>query len=141
MPTEINKQPAKILIVEDELTEATVFKEYLNRAGYKAVIAPDGERALEMIEKERPDLILLDVFLPKLDGIEVLKRLELNPSFSKIPVIVVTNLTDSETASRILSIRNTDYLVKSENIIEEILKRVQERLRGENPLGENSQTD
>ena len=115
----------KILIVEDDETVLNFEELELKHEGYDCVIAKDGRQALEVFEKENPDLILLDIMLPELNGIEVLRRIR---KTSSVPVILVT--AKGETYDKVNG-RNTgadDYMSKP-FVIEELLARISAVLR------------
>jgi DNA-binding response OmpR family regulator len=80
----------KILAVDDEANVVRLLRIRLGALGYEVVTAPDGEAALRRIAEEKPDLVLLDVMMPKMDGFEVLRRLKADPETEKIPVIMLT---------------------------------------------------
>ncbi len=83
-------EPKTILVVDDEVVTTDLAKTFLERHGFKVVLAHDGEQALEMAEKEEPDLILLDVMLPKKDGFEVCKTLKSQAKFKDTPILMFT---------------------------------------------------
>ncbi len=101
----------RILIVEDEpdLIKLTVFR--LKKAGYEIIIATDGGQGLEMAGTEAPDLILLDLGLPVIDGYEVCRRLKDNESFKDIPVVILTAST-SRITDKVREIGADDYVLK-----------------------------
>lgn len=80
----------RILAVDDERHIVRLIQVNLERAGYQVLTANDGQQALEMVAKERPDLIVLDWMMPQLNGMETLKRLKANPATQDIPVIMLT---------------------------------------------------
>ncbi|HSV23035.1 MAG TPA: response regulator, partial [Xanthobacteraceae bacterium] len=80
-----------ILVVEDQEDNRRILRDLLTNRGYKLVEAEDGEQALAMAERQRPDLILMDVQIPLLDGYEVTRRLKADPQLRAIPVIAVTS--------------------------------------------------
>ena len=82
--------PKKILAVDDEKHIVRLVQVNLERQGYEVVTASDGKEALEMVEQENPDLVVLDVMMPYMDGFEVLQNLRRNPSTREIPVIMLT---------------------------------------------------
>lgn len=118
----------KILIVDDEPLVIKVLTKKLKAEGFEVVAAYDGQEALLKVEKEKPDLILLDIIMPKLDGISVLKRLKTHDSTKNIPIIILTNLYDDKKVAEVLRVGNTDYLIKVEHPIKEIVRRVKEKL-------------
>lgn len=96
-PGEVFSVP-KVLLVEDNKLTRMSSERSLAKAGYRVVSAQDGEQALEMAERELPDVILLDMMLPKLSGPEVLKQLKHNRVTARIPVIVLTGLSQKNEA-------------------------------------------
>ncbi|MEK7534534.1 MAG: response regulator [Patescibacteria group bacterium] len=119
----------KILIVDDEELVIKALTEKLVAEGFSIDSARDGEEALLKTKQIKPDLILLDIIMPKLDGISVLKRLKLWPETQGIPVIILTNLYDDKKVSDALKTGGTDYLVKVEHSLTDIVKRVKEKLQ------------
>ena len=81
---------SKILVVDDETYIVELVKFNLEKEGYKVVVANDGLSALEKVKSELPDLIILDIMLPKMDGLEVCRTLKLNPEYNSIPIIMLT---------------------------------------------------
>jgi len=118
----------KILVIEDEATLQKALNEVLSREGYEVVSSLDGLRGLELAQKENPDLILLDIILPKMDGFEVLKRIKEDDKISQIPVIILTNLSDINDIQKALDLGATTYLVKADFHIEDVLKKIEKVL-------------
>lgn len=114
----------KILIVEDEEMLAKVLIEQFNKAGFDVEAAFDGEQALESLKKSLPDLILLDIILPKKDGFEVLKAVKENPDTQDIPVIMISNLGSDEDIKQSIKLGAVDYYVKAQHPIYEITEKV-----------------
>jgi two-component system, cell cycle response regulator DivK len=81
----------RILVVEDQEDNRQILRDLLTNAGYEMLVAEDGVQALEQAEKHRPDLILMDIQLPVLDGYEATRRIKANPELKAIPIIVVTS--------------------------------------------------
>jgi DNA-binding response OmpR family regulator len=102
----------KILLVEDEKNIILGVRTCLDAVGYNVEIVEDGEEALNAVNREHPDLILLDLLLPKLDGFEVLKVLKGDPETSKIPVIVLTAKAEEEDRQRALDLGADNYMTK-----------------------------
>lgn len=115
----------KILIVEDDETVLNFEELELKHEGYDCVIAKDGRQALEVFEKENPDLILLDIMLPELNGIEVLRRIR---KTSSVPVILVTAKGETYDKVNGLNTGADDYISKP-FVIEELLARISAVLR------------
>jgi len=118
----------KILVVEDEATLQKALNDVLAQEGYEVLSALDGVSGLDLAKKENPDLILLDIILPKMDGFDVLRGLK--EEKSKIPVIVLTNLSDINDIQKALDLGATTYLVKADFHLEDVLKKVKEVLKG-----------
>lgn len=119
---------AKILIIEDDLSLAKTLEEYLAQSGFEVVCANDGEEGLRQAEKEMPDLVLLDIILPKKNGYEVIKEIKSSKKTEKIPVILLTNLGGVRDVEKALELGATTYLIKSDYKLEEVVKKVKEIL-------------
>ncbi|MCL5666797.1 MAG: response regulator [Patescibacteria group bacterium] len=119
---------AKILVAEDDKLISNSLCDALKAAGHEPVPAYDGEDAVAKAKEIAPDLLLLDIMMPKLDGISVLWELKANPETAKIAVIVLTNLGDVETISKILEAGATDYLLKSDQSVDDIMQKVKDVL-------------
>jgi len=114
----------KILIVEDEDVLSLVLEEKFKDEGYDVMIAKDGEEAQPKIERFKPDLILLDLILPKKGGLEVLESIKADQELKMIPVIVLSNLEGDETIKKALTLGAADYFVKTQHPIAEIVEKV-----------------
>jgi len=119
----------KILFVEDEPNLQKAITEVLVQEGYKVFGAGDGEEGLKVAQVEKPDLILLDLILPKKDGFEVLKELKADEKTKGIPVIVLTNLEGVGDVEKALTLGATTYLVKANYELEDVLKTVKSQLK------------
>ena len=106
------REPARILVVDDVPDNVDILQMRLEAQGYEVVTAADGIEALEKIRELRPDLVLLDVMMPKLDGIETVKRLKADASLPFIPVILVTAKADASDVISGLESGGDDYLTK-----------------------------
>jgi DNA-binding response OmpR family regulator len=116
----------RVAIVEDDEILAKVIGTELSDAGFKVLQAFDGEAGLELVRKERPNLVLLDLVLPKKHGFEVLKELKKNPDTQDIPVIILTMLSEDDDIKKGLQLGASDYLVKSSHAIGEIVEKVKD---------------
>ncbi|TSC61509.1 MAG: OmpR family two-component response regulator [Parcubacteria group bacterium Gr01-1014_48] len=123
--TEIKK---KILIVEDDPTLMRSLLDVFSMEHFEILTAVDGESALEMIMKNSPDLVLLDIILPKMDGMMLLRKLRADARFVSLPVIMLTNKDDMETIGESIVGGVQDFLVKHEWKLQEIVARAKERL-------------
>ncbi len=117
-----------ILIVDDTPTNLDVISEALVNAGYKVAIATSGERALQQVERRQPDLILLDVMMPGIDGFETCKRLKSNAKTRDIPVMFMTAVADLDNKVKGLKLGAVDYITKPFQE-EEVLTRVKTHLQ------------
>jgi len=119
----------KILIVEDEVTLRRVLVDKFENEGMRVFSASNGEDGLEIALEEIPDIILLDIIMPKKDGLTMLRELRENEKGKNIKVIILTNITD---ASKMLDDANRgvyDFLIKSDWKVEDIFKKVQDYLK------------
>jgi len=120
--------PKKILFVEDESALQKTFGEVLRQEGYQVISAMDGEEGLRLAQTEKPDLILLDLVLPKLHGFEVLKKLKEDKNTESIAVIVLTNLESTGDVEKAVQLGAKTYLVKANYDLEDVLKKVKDAL-------------
>lgn len=118
----------RILFIEDESALQKTFGEILNQEGYEMISALDGETGLRLAKIKKPDLILLDLILPRLFGFEVLKKLKEDKETKDIPVIVLTNLEGIEDVHKALELGATTYLVKAQYSLEEVLEKIKKAL-------------
>lgn len=119
----------KILFVEDEPHLQKAVGEVLKQEGFEIFAALDGEEGLKLARKEKPDLILLDLILPKKDGFEVLKELKTDKELKDISVIILTNLEGTGDVEKALNLGATTYLVKANYELEDIVAKVKEFLK------------
>lgn len=119
----------KILLVEDDEATATTMQVALKDGGFDVAHAADGAQALVMAKQEKPNLILLDLVIPGLSGLDVLATLKKNPETAAIPVMILSQLSDQDSISRGISLGAIGYLVKSEYQLEDILAKVKEMLK------------
>jgi DNA-binding response OmpR family regulator len=123
------EQPAKrILLAEDDRFLRRAEEAALKRAGFVVLAAADGEEALRMAIAEKPDLVLLDLIMPKLQGFEVLKALKADPATAAIPVVVLSNLGQEGDVQRALEGGAVAYLVKANLSLDELVARARETL-------------
>jgi DNA-binding response OmpR family regulator len=119
----------KLLIIEDEqaiLYSLTQKFRLIN--GIQTISAPDGEEGLRMALKEQPDLILLDIILPKMDGVEMLKKLRQEEKGKNIKVIVLSNLSNEEKEKEAAKLGVKDYIIKADWKMEDVVKVVKKNL-------------
>lgn len=115
----------KILIAEDEEILLNVLKDRFEGEGWAVATAQDGEEAIGAIKRSLPDLVLLDLLMPKKDGFEVLKEIRSNPEYKNLPVIIVlSNLGSDEDIKKALALGANDYFVKTQHPMSEIVEKV-----------------
>ncbi|HEX7586083.1 MAG TPA: response regulator [Patescibacteria group bacterium] len=122
----------KIMIVEDDSFVMDIYQTKLSQEGYTVIEARDGLDAIKKLEKEKPDLILLDIIMPNMDGLEVLKKIKADEKFSNIPVILLTNLSQKEEINLGLGLGANDYLIKSHFTPSEVLEKIKIHLPEKN---------
>lgn len=118
----------KILIIEDDGFLIQMYASKLEMEGFKVLAAVDGEKGLRIVKKEQPDLILLDLLLPKKDGFEVLAELKKDSKLKDIPVVVLTNLGQREDIERCFNLGAVDYLIKAHFIPSEVIAKLKSLL-------------
>lgn len=123
-----NTQPKKILLVEDDDALASVYQTRLQAEGFDTKRVPNGEDALAATLEYKPDLILLDVMMPKVSGFDVLDILRNTPETVNIKVIMLTALSQESDQERARSLGVDDYLVKSQVVIADVVERVKRQL-------------
>ena len=118
----------KILIVEDEEILTGLLGKKLTNEGYEVSIAKDGEEGLKVIQEIKPDLILLDIVMPKMGGFEVMAEMAKNPELKEIPIIVISNSGQPVEIDRAQELGAKDWLVKAEfdpqEVIDKIVKQI-----------------
>ena len=120
---------SKILFIEDEISLQTTLGGALKEAGFEIENAYDGETGLKTAQTSKPDLILLDLILPKMDGFQVLKDLKSGAGTKDIPVIVLTNLESADDVGKVIALGATTYLVKSNYELGDIVTKIKEILK------------
>lgn len=121
---------AKILIVEDDPLMSRMYQKAFTFEGFEVEVASDGQEGLAKAGQVTPTLILLDIMMPKMNGLDVLKSLKANPTTAKVPVIVLTNLAGQHDAETALSLGAVKYIVKSEFEPKQVTDMVKEILAG-----------
>lgn len=102
-----------IVLVEDDTFLANIYKTKFEMEGFKVTVAEDGVAGIEEVKKKKPDLVLLDILLPKMDGFTVLENLKKDPEVKDIPVILLTNLGQKDDVDKGLQMGAADYLIKA----------------------------
>lgn len=119
----------RILIVEDESALNQALVEFLTAENFEVLSAMDGEEGSKIAIAKKPDLVLLDIILPKKDGYEVLEELKSNNSTKNIPVILLTNLESAQDIQKAFEKGATTYLVKSSYKMQDVVRKIKETLK------------
>ncbi len=122
------KKKKSILLVEDDEFLAELYATKLNLEGFEVSLAMDGEKGLKLAKEVMPDLILLDIILPKMDGFEVLKGIKADSATKNIPVILLTNLSQKDEVQKGLDLGAKDYLIKAHFMPSEVVKKIKETI-------------
>lgn len=122
------KKELAIVFAEDEPTTSRLYSDALRRAGYEVEVAFDGEEAIQKLEiaKEKPTLAILDIFMPKMGGFDVLKYIKQNPKLQRVPVVMLTNVAEREDAEYALELGAVLYLTKTQYGPKEIVDKIEE---------------
>ena len=119
----------KILIIEDDTFLRELLVRKVREEKFETITAVDGEEGVKKIKSEKPDLILLDLILPGIDGYEVLTRIKDDSDISFIPVIIISNLGQKEEVEKGLKLGAVDYLIKANFTPEDIIDKVRTALK------------
>lgn len=124
----MSENKKRVMIVEDDEHISKVYEIKLSKEGIESSLAKDGEEAIKKITAEKPDLVLLDLMIPKKDGFDVLEEIKKNPETASIPVIVLSNLGQQTDQDRAIGLGANEYLVKVDYPIQEVVNRVKKYL-------------
>ncbi len=125
----MTSSPKKILIIEDDVFLSELMAKKLIEEGFDVVKAVNGEEGVEMAQKENPDLILLDLILPGMDGFDILEKIKEDPETSSIPVVILSNLGQREDIEKGFDLGADDYLIKAHFTPDEIVERARAPFR------------
>lgn len=124
----MDQTPPHILIIEDDVFLSGLLSQRLRGENFVCEVAQNGEIGLGYARAKKPDLILLDLLLPGTDGYEVLKQLKADPESAKIPVVILSNLSQDKIVSRGFELGAAGFLVKAHNDLGEIVTKIKELL-------------
>ena len=122
---------ARILIVDDETIVRQLFAKVLQNAGHDVALAANGREAISHMEACRPDLVLLDLVMPVMDGMAFLRVLRRRPEWKDVPVIVVSGVVDRQQVVKVAELGVQDYLLKCDFAMEELKARLAKYVRNE----------
>ena len=115
---------SKILVAEDDQFILKAMTTKLTKEGFEVKIAVDGVQLMEILKSYIPNLIILDLLMPKKDGFEVLKEVKADQKLKKIPIIIASNLGQQNDIQQVIDLGATDYLVKSELTLENLVQKI-----------------
>lgn len=121
-------EPKKILIIDDDFLVSDIYSMELQKAGYTTITANNGEAGLSKMQVEKPNLILLDIVMPGLDGLQVLDRIRSNPELSGVKVLLLSNLKDENTIKSGLARGANGYLIKPSLTPQQVVSEVNKEL-------------
>ncbi len=119
---------AKILLIEDEQIMIDLLQRKLTEEGYEVSVAKDGEEGLEVMAQINPDIILLDIIMPKKGGFEVMEEMQKDPNLKRIPVIIISNSGQPVELGRAQKLGARDWLIKTEFDPQEVINKVKKQL-------------
>jgi len=125
----MGKEKNKILIIEDDATISAMYKSKFEADGFEILIAADGADGLEAAKKEKPDLVMLDIIMPRMDGFSVLAELKKSQKTKNIPVIMLTNLGTDEDKDKARALGVIDYIVKANLTPAQISEKIKQYLK------------
>lgn len=125
----------KVLIIEDDFAIAELYRIVFSKRQYSVEVAYDGEQGMEKVGVFQPDIILVDIMMPKMNGLQVTKQLKANARTSAIPVYALSNLTDPSTEKAIVQEGALQFVVKSNYLPDQIVDMVDEYFRKVSPQG------
>jgi len=121
----MSAEKTKIAIIEDDIAIVEMYRTKFEHEGYEVETAGDGKTGLALINDFKPDIVLLDLMMPNVNGFDLLSELRRSPVIGKMKVIVLTNMGDTETATRVYKMTADDFIVKAESTPGQVLERVQ----------------
>jgi len=127
----VKEQKNLILLVEDDTFLAGMYKTKFEMEGFHVLVAEDGLKGFKMAKENKPDIILLDILLPKMDGFEVLEKIRASQDTKTIPVIMLTNLGQKEDVEKGLERGANGYLIKAHFMPSEVVEKIKGVLSGE----------
>jgi len=125
-----NAPKQKVFLVEDDLFLSDMYRTKFELAGYEMPHAEDGESALRMIKEAKPDVILLDIVLPKKSGFDLLKELKADAETKDIPVVLLTNLSQKDDVDKGFALGATDYIIKAHFTPADVVSKIELVVKG-----------
>ena len=128
MTNQISNGAKKILLIEDEKVITELLSDRILREGYEVIVADNGEDGLRKIKENKPDLILLDIIMPKMDGFEVMEEKNKDPELRNIPVVIVSNSGQPVELDRAKELGAKDWLIKTEFDPQEVIEKIKKQI-------------
>lgn len=128
-PTENKVDKKKVLVIEDDLFLIRAYQIKLEKEGFEVWVATEGTTALNYMQKDPPDLVMLDLMLPGISGFDVLENVRKNPKWKDVPVIVLTNLGQEQDKKRVEDLGVKDYIVKANVKIMDVVEKVKSYIK------------
>ncbi|MCK5475668.1 MAG: response regulator [Candidatus Pacebacteria bacterium] len=126
-----NNEKIKVFIIEDDIYISDMYKIKLEADNYEVNVASDGIEGMKRLEKDIPDVILLDIVMPKIDGFSVLKMIKENDILKNVPVILLTNLSQKENIEKGFELGAASYIIKAHFTPSEVVKKIKEVIEKE----------
>jgi two-component system OmpR family response regulator len=120
----MSDQKIKVALIEDDMAIVQMYRMKFENEGYEVKTAPDGQSGLDLIEDFAPNVVLLDLMMPGMNGLDMLHKLRGQSGGRDVKVIVLTNMGDTETATRVYKMAADDYIVKAEMTPKQVAERV-----------------
>lgn len=120
----MSTKKVKVAIIEDDMAIVQMYRTKFENEGYEVATAPDGISGLQLIEEYEPDIILLDLMMPNMNGLDMLSKLRNQPGGRDAKVVVLTNMGDTETATKVYKMAADDYIVKAEMTPKQVSDRI-----------------
>ena len=130
----MERDALKVVLVEDDVDYAEIYRQWLQHVGYEVFVAPDGESGLELIGREVPDLVYLDLRMPKLDGFGLLSALRGDERTAHVPVVILSNYDEPELRQRGMELGVLEWIVKADVTPAALAERTAELMRAEAEL-------
>jgi len=121
-----------ILVVEDDPALLDLLNQKLTSEGFALILAPTGQQALELLERQRLDLVLLDILLPDIDGITILQEIAHRDTTRHLPVVIFSNLDDEGSKQQVAAVGSYTYLVKAKTELADLVAVIRGKLGGDN---------
>ncbi len=125
----MSSKTIKILLIEDDPFLLSMYSTKFGLENFSVISADDGEKGWQMADEVRPDIILLDILMPKMNGFEVLEKLKANKKTKNIPVILLTNLNQKDEIERGMTLGADDYLIKAHFMPSEVVEKIKKVLK------------